>query len=212
MKYIKLLLGALLAAIAIFAWGFLFWVLMPQPEWGVQSIPAEHLPAVNEAFSPLEPGAYRLVDRNQIEGETDEQLIARHQQGPIGFLYVGPGGAPMGDSLTMLEGFLHAFVAALLVGFLLMLAKPSLPDYFERLKFVVIAGLFASVWCEPTYSILVLPTVRCYVHFCIVQRDRLVPGRAHLGLFCFGKTTRQNLARIERPGSGRSGGNRTTGL
>lgn len=153
MKYVKPLIGALLSAVAIFMWGFIFWTLIPAPSWGLQPLPEDELALVNEALRRVEPGTYVTVGVNQIEGETEAQLSKRFERGPLAYVSVDPDGASAMQGKTLFQGFLHALVASLLMGFLLMLARPSLPDYFERVKFVSIAGLVGTLWTQPGYTI-----------------------------------------------------------
>ena len=153
MRLSRYALGVVVSAVLIFGWGFLFWVILPVPAWSIQGVPAEHLEQLNEALRNLDAGTYVCVTDHQIPGETQEQLAARHAEGPLASFSVDPDGAPMGSPLTLIEGFVHALIASALMALLLVLAAPSLPGYSERLKFVVIAGLFATLWAQPSYSI-----------------------------------------------------------
>ena len=146
MRFVRLVIGSVLASVLIFLWGFGFWVLMPHPSWGFKSIPAEHLEEFNHDLALLEPGTYVSPYDGQIPDETAEEMAARHEVSPIVILSVDPDGAPMMSPVAMIQSYLHGLIAAFMMGVLLMLAAPALPGYSERVKFVVVAGLFCALW------------------------------------------------------------------
>lgn len=153
MRFVRLVIGSVLAAVLMFVWGFLFWVVIPQPSWGFKAIPGEHLDEFNYDLALLEPGTYVSPYPGQVPDETEEEMIARHEVSPIVYLNVDPDGAPMISPVAMGQGFVHGLLAALAMGFLLLLAAPALPGYSERVKFVWIAGIFCAIWAQPNHTI-----------------------------------------------------------
>ena len=153
MRFVRLVIGSVLAAILIFVWGFVFWTVLPHPSWGFKPIPAEHLEEFNYDLALLEPGTYVSPYHGQLPGETAEEMATRHEISPIVLLNVDPDGAPMMSPVTLVQGFLHGLLAASMMGVLLMLAAPALPGYSERVKFVIVAGLFCALWAQPNHTI-----------------------------------------------------------
>jgi hypothetical protein len=150
---VRLLVGAVLAALVLFGWGFLFWVKSPlryavlktmPNERGIVDKLQENLPESGVYLSPFEDESRFKDDRETAEKE----LWERHRQGPlVEVIYRKEGVDPMNPALFGV-GFTQMFLSALLVGLLLKLALPSLPSYSSRVLFVFVAGIFAAVSVE----------------------------------------------------------------
>ena len=142
----RLVLGALLAAVVLFAWGFLYWGLIPSPgfhepsdEAALHQSLSEHLPESGAYYVPLP------------EGGPDS--IARYEAGPIAFMFVRTtGGSPMPASM-MIFGFIHMFITALLIGTLLRMMLPQLPAYGDRVLFVALIGIATAFWSDFSWPI-----------------------------------------------------------
>ena len=100
MRFTRYAVGVVISAVLLFCWGFVFWAILPVPNWSIQSVPVEHLEQLNAALRNLDQGTYVCVMRDQIWGETPEQLAERHAAGPLASLSVDPDGALMGDPLS----------------------------------------------------------------------------------------------------------------
>ena len=138
----KLLLGSLLAAIAVFLWGFVFWAVIaevdtvsPDAELALQSAISQHVP---------ETGTYVVPTMRTDEAE----YTLRHETGPTAMLFVRSEGSSPMDPATFGAGLLHEFVFALLIGLLLRMSWSALPTYASRVGFVVLAGVAAAFWSE----------------------------------------------------------------
>ena len=129
----NLVLGALLAAVVLFAWGFVFWGLIPNS--GVKMHPDEAVLQQHLAESIPETGAYYVP---YPAGAGDTESMARHEAGPIAFLFIRLEGRPLIPVSTMIGGFLHMLITALLIGMLLRMLLPSLPAWRDRVLFVAI--------------------------------------------------------------------------
>ena len=144
----NLILGALLAAVVLFAWGFIFWGLIPNA--GVQMHPDEAALQQHLAEGIPETGAYYVP---YPAGADDVESMARHEAGPIAFLFVRLEGRPLMPVSTMIGGFIHMLITTLLIGMLLRMLLPSLPAWRDRVLFVALAGLAAAFWSDFTLPV-----------------------------------------------------------
>lgn len=140
----RLFLGAFLAAVAVFFWGFVFWgtplssfVMTPAPEGAA-------LAATLDAALP-ETGVYFLPD---MPDGSDEAALEAHRAGPIATVFFRREGAnPMGAGVFV-GGFLHMFFSMLLLGLVLRAAAPALPTFARRAAFVFLAAVAVAVWAN----------------------------------------------------------------
>lgn len=151
----RILLSALLVAVAITIWGFIYWAALPFGASSIKSIPNED--AVRSALSSnlTESGVYMFpgMDPNATDKAAAEKSFHdKAAAGPQGLvLYQKEGGEPMAPQKIVL-GFIYDFISALLVGILLVMALPGLPMYGQRVIFVTLAGVFAA-FAETTGNI-----------------------------------------------------------
>lgn len=143
----RILLGALLAAVAMFIWGFIYWAALPFGEGSMNTVPNED--AVRSALSQNLPdsGVYYFpgMDKNASDkAAAEKSMHDKVQSGPLGLIfYKKDGTEPMAPAL-LFGGFVHGFIAAILMGILLAMALPALPLYGQRVVFVLVGGIFAS--------------------------------------------------------------------
>jgi hypothetical protein len=150
---VRLLVGALLASVVLFGWGFLFWeksplryaVLKPVPNnETVVGVLQKNLPESGVYLSPFADESGSREDRETAEKELRE----KHRQGPrVEVIYRKEGIDPI-SSVVFGVGFAHMFLSSLLIGLLLKLALPGLPSYSSRVLFVFVAGVFSAVWVD----------------------------------------------------------------
>jgi hypothetical protein len=143
----RILLSALLAAVAIFIWGFIFWVALPFGPSTLKTIPNEDAVRSSLTSSLTESGAYYFpgMDANATDKAAAEKSFRdKALAGPQGLiLYKKEGSEPMAPAM-MVWGFVHSFIAAVLMGILLVMALPGLPLYGQRVAFVTLGGIFAA--------------------------------------------------------------------
>lgn len=135
--------GALLAAILMFAWGYVFWAT-PLSESAFRQAPDnQKLAQVLKQTIPA-TGTYLVPD-----GEpTSDAHIERYKRGPIATVFYREAGTnPMRPS-TFLLGLVHMFVTTLCIGGALWLAKGALPSYLGRVGFVGLIGLAVAIWAN----------------------------------------------------------------
>ena len=137
-----LLVGSFVAAVAMFVWGFMFWVLSGVPASALRSAPdvAAAQAALQRVFP--ESGAYFVPD----ESVPPDEYARLHEQGPIAFVHYRTEGSPAMDPGVLLAGFLHNWVTALLLGWLLLRART--PTFAGRVVFVTVAGIAASLYID----------------------------------------------------------------
>jgi hypothetical protein len=141
----KLGIGALIAAVVVFFWGFAFWAsgminpftpLTPESETAI----AEALKA-----NATTHGVYVIPD---LRNGDSAAVAARAAAGPFAILMVKPDGAPMGDVPTMVMGFVNMLIMSLLVGLAMWITLPALPGYLDRLKLGVLIGAIAALFID----------------------------------------------------------------
>lgn len=135
----KTAIGIVITAAALFLWGFVFWVfLIPDSATqevadnaATQEMLSEHFPAEGMYFVP--------------GGDPDDPAWAElHAKGPIAMVSVTAGRPPQEISVFIKGIVIEIFIAAL-IAWMLTLAAPSLPAYSQRVIFVCIAGLTATL-------------------------------------------------------------------
>ena len=144
----NLALGALLAAVVLFAWGFVFWGLIPTP--GMHMHPDEAALQQYLTESIPQSGAYYIP---YPQDSQDAEAIARHEAGPHAFLFIRMEGESVMPPSMMIGGFLHMLITALLIGMLLRMLLPSLPTWRNRVLFVALVGVTVAFWSDFAWPI-----------------------------------------------------------
>lgn len=135
----RIVVGALLSAVALFVWGFLYWNVFPFQAQVFQRVPDEPALAAQLSSALPESGVYFIP--SPAPGEAMEPVLQRFTAGPIAqMIFLREGAAPVSPG-KFLAGFLHMLVSALLMGALLAMAVGVLGSYGSRVTFVLLAGL-----------------------------------------------------------------------
>lgn len=139
----QLLLGSLLAAVALFIWGAIFWMSpIASSVLGHATDDEAAGRALLESFP--ESGTYVVPSE-----KNDESTFTRlHEAGPIATIHVRREGAPAMAPQVFVYGFLHGLLTCFLLGLLMRMALPGLPTYGLRVGFATLAGLTAAVFLE----------------------------------------------------------------
>jgi len=138
---LKLAIGAVLAAVAMFFWGFAYWGSGLVDPFAHMTVEAQD--AVTQAFTAnlTADGVYFIPES---QGVPEDQWAARMAAGPIAmFNYKSSGAAPM--TTTMGLGFAHMLLTALLIGAFLRYVTTA-DTYLARFKLVVCIGFIAAVF------------------------------------------------------------------
>ncbi len=143
----RVLLASIVAAVLMFAWGFVYWGLCCMGTKLAAPLPAELdvLAALRNSQAPSGMYVYPLpADPSDEEAQTEWEN--KFQEGPLLQLaYRKEGGPPMTPSMFA-QGLGLNFAVALLTGCLLALAARGLPHFGGRLVFVLLVSLVAAIW------------------------------------------------------------------
>ena len=137
-------IGIVLATIAVYVWGFLYWGISPVPytAWKQTNGDEATQKALLEHFP--ESGTYYVPGRHHDE-ETMNRLF---EAGPVGFVHINLEGRPAVDPSIMISGFFFTLVAVLLISVLMAKSAPAFSSYADRVKFAALTGLTAVVMIE----------------------------------------------------------------
>jgi hypothetical protein len=142
----RLLIGAVLAAVVMFFWGFVFWTLLPVSKQVMHGLPNEARVVGALQAGSLETGVYFYPWAEGADAEAMRQADEKHREGPVVEILYRAEGSPMMDPKMLAIGFLHFLASTILAGALLALAAPALPSFFGRWGFVFLFGLTASAF------------------------------------------------------------------
>ena len=140
----RTILGIVLATIACYFFGFLYWGLNPLPysAWKQTADDTAAGQALLEHFP--ESGTYYIPGMHN-----DEATLSRlHEAGPLAFVHITREGKPVMQPDVMASGFLLTFATTVLIALLLKFADPVLPSYASVVKFTALAGLAATVMID----------------------------------------------------------------
>jgi hypothetical protein len=147
---IRLLVGALVSAAVLFAWGFVFWFVSGVMYQFMRPVADED--AAKQALQQLIPesGTYLIPfpDRAAVSGSDAGKaadLLNRYLQGPVVEINYRKEGVTPNDPQQFVAGGCQFLAASLVASVLLVLAQPGLQRYLARVLFVTLLGVFASV-------------------------------------------------------------------
>jgi len=143
---VRVLVGALLAAVILFAWGAVWWMALPFWTWATHSVPNDDAVVAVLQMNLPESGTYFSPYRDaNATPEQDKVLMERHLRGPlVEIIYIKEGLDPM-TPVALAAGFAQILVSTLVAGVLLSFAAPALPAYVQRVGFVLLLAIFAVV-------------------------------------------------------------------
>jgi hypothetical protein len=148
--FLRVVIGAFLAALVLMAWGFVFWMFLPFGKAVLQRLPGEEavLKTLRENIPATGIYIYPSMEEAGGSKEAQETMMQKQVAGPlVEIIYRKDGLDPLSPSTYGL-GLAHFFVSGLLAGGLLALALPNLKTYAARLLFVFLVGLFAAFFVD----------------------------------------------------------------
>lgn len=148
--------ATVLAAVAMFFWGFLFWAVSGVSESIMHTVPKQErlLAAIDEDVP--ESGVYLMPWVAQAELESEdvrEAFFEQHRRGPIVQLFVKKQGFDPMDPTVMIVGFLHFLACAAFAGAAVALAARKGTGFFGRLGIVLGMAAFASLTRDASHPI-----------------------------------------------------------
>jgi hypothetical protein len=144
---VRLFFAAVLSAVLVFAWSFLFWTVFGGNTHLMIPLPSENHLIAELRQAGIASGMYLYpvpIDTNNQEAT--EVFNQQHRDGPLLQLaYKADGGPPMSTEQNV-SRITHYFAVALIAGAILAMARNALCSYWHRVGFVLLLGLFATVW------------------------------------------------------------------
>ena len=147
----KLIVPSLIAAIAMFLWGTIFW-MSPLP-YGA-TVPIDNQVQMQQKIAQTfaQAGTY-IVPSMMQPGVDQEKVMTMYEQGPNIIAYVMPGKKAF-DPSVFIKGFVHYFVVSLLLAWLFSQAFASQKsfrqkfDYISKVAFVLVLFTHGSelIW------------------------------------------------------------------
>jgi hypothetical protein len=160
--WIRVILGALVSAVGLMAWGFAFWMGLAAPLGVMKALPAEATVVVGKLRDQVpDSGAYFYPHAGEEDAATTpqesearyERFMKAHRQGPlIQMFYRREGIEPMAPAVFA-QGFAHFFISSLVAGSLLCWLAPRLPRFGQRFGLVVAMVLLAVVLMDLSYPV-----------------------------------------------------------
>lgn len=136
----RLLISSLVAAVAMFLIGFVFYGT-PLFSNVYKTAPFETQVAVQDALKALPASGTYFIPTGE-----DEAAMAAHRAGPTAMLRVNLNGSEMMDPMVMVKGLVHMAVSAFLLGLLLLRVAPKIWNFSERMAVVLLASLAVVVF------------------------------------------------------------------
>ena len=137
----RTVIGCLLATVAIFIWGAVFW-MSPLPYSVVGKVSDDA--AVGKSLLQLFPATGTYFLPGQYNGP--EKCAELAKAGPIATVYIQREGSEMMPAKMFIEGFVHELAVVILIAWLLNKALPGLGGYCARVTFVTVAGLAPGIF------------------------------------------------------------------
>lgn len=141
---LKLALGTLIAAVAMFLWGFFFYGSQLIDHFG-HVTPEQEAVLIEALKTNLTSDAiYILPDE---KNGTAEEVMARAAPGPVALINYHSGPIPP-MATTLIMGFIHMLITAAILAVFMTLIAPAASTYVDRVKIVAVAGLAAAVYAH----------------------------------------------------------------
>ena len=145
----RVLLAAVVSAVLLFMWGFVFWRLLNFGGKLMQPLPAELdvLAMLRNSGAPSGMYVYPMADGSHDE-EDMSSFAAKHENGPLLQLAYRAEGGPVMTPSMFGKGLGHYFSVALLTGMLLAFASGGLPSFGSRVLAVLLVSLVSAFWAN----------------------------------------------------------------
>lgn len=138
----RMLLGALVGAIVLFAWGFVYWAVLPIADNIVLPVPNEA--AVAQMLKDNIPSSGVYYVPGEGAKEMSQAWVEKHKAGPVAQIFFRREGTDPSDPMFYVRGFGYMLLLALLMALLLRQVREHFESYLSRVMFVVLAGVFAA--------------------------------------------------------------------
>ena len=156
----KIILGGLLAGLALFVWSFVAHMALPIGEMGIRVLPNEDAVMAAMKANIPEPGFYFFPGEGAMHGqklpkEQQEAAMAawlkKYETGPRGVMVYHPTGETPMSPKQLVGELLSDVVAGIIIAFALALALGKLGTTLARIGFVTLLGLLPWVVTDFSY-------------------------------------------------------------
>jgi len=140
-------IGGVLAAVAVFLWGFAFWATpLSYNAFNHTSPETESQVAAALRSAGLADGAWQIPD--PMAGGDAADMARRYADGPIVSMHIRNAGVPMMNPMVMLNGWLHMLVTFSLLALLVHGLRNRLPTWRDRFRLVAFIGVIAAIYAN----------------------------------------------------------------
>jgi hypothetical protein len=137
----RALIGALVAAVAMFIIGFIFFAT-PLAKLGTGSLDDGRAASVQQALAGNLPG----TGTYSVPAAGTPQQTVMYGKGPVATIHYNTKGFPSADPAAMIGGFIHMFVVALLMAVGLFTISRYVPGFGEQMRLLVLGVLGATAF------------------------------------------------------------------
>ncbi|WCT72553.1 hypothetical protein PQ455_13015 [Sphingomonas naphthae] len=143
---VRLILGSLIGAVAMFFVGFLFWVT-PLANLAYTTAPDNAAAATQTALAQnltaTGTGTYMIPSPSGSAANT-----VLYGRGPIATIHFNTAGFPVDDAAGMISGYIHNVIVALMMGFALYGIAGRVTDFASRAKVLVLITLAGATFAH----------------------------------------------------------------
>lgn len=152
----RVLLGGLLAGIALYVWGAVSHMVLGSLDRSVKILPNEDSVLAMLRTNVAEPGFYIFPSMDMRAPKAEQEKQEAHwkeayARGPRGVLVLEPAGASPSLGVLFATQLLLSALAGILAALVVGLAAPALPGYGQRVLFTMLLGVLASVFIDLPY-------------------------------------------------------------
>lgn len=156
----KIVIGGILAAVAIFVWSSIAHMALPIGEMGIKAIPNEDAVIAVMKANIKEDGFYFIPGEGMAHSSTlsaEQQEAAKktwekkHEEGPRGVLIYHPTGEKLFMPRYLIVEFLSDVVIGLIAAFALAMASEKVRSFAGRVVFVGLLGLIGWMTTDVSY-------------------------------------------------------------
>ena len=157
----RIIAATIAGGLIMYVWLMLAWMALGIHDSTMKPVPgADDVTAALKRHE-LQTGVYHYPGMPDVPADASEEQVkqawddmtALHEAGPIYSIYYHQPGFPVMGPATLGSAVLLDFVSAAIAAVLLWSAAPRLPNYWCRVAFVGLLGLFAALMSHVSYFI-----------------------------------------------------------
>ena len=139
----RLLIGSVLASLAVFLWGWMFW--NGPLTSAVYTEILDQDTVANDLLAQLRStGVYFLP----YDPHDWQDTMERQRRGPVATIHFRREGVEPQSPGILVRGFLHVLISVVILAFALRMAASALPRYADRMRFTALLALAAAVFAN----------------------------------------------------------------